>query len=1114
MSRRFCILLAFALVWRLGIAQSSVLATGDWYKIGVTESGMYKISRSTLDALGISNIGDPTEIQLYGNGVKGELPQENSAIRPVDLIENAILVEGQEDGRFDDNDYILFYAVGPHKKSWTTAGFDFSKNIYADTSYYFLRLGTEGGKRIAIRPSLEDDATTLIEEYDDHITFELDERNLISSGRNWLGEIISSGDQFLQQYEIQNISSEINGFFSFASQSPEEATLTISGNSQEAGTLSLESIRTGEGSLYSLKASQAEGFFSLPQAEDFELNLSFQSSGLNARGFLDRYFLTFQRELRQNGPETQFRSVGAVGNKSKYVLQNQNEANLKVWNVSDPTNYFQQEYQQTGQEISFVSSSEEIEEFVSFEAADLPTPFVFGAVRNQNLRGDLNYDGLIVAPPQFLSEANRLADFHRKNDGLAVKVVTPRSIYNEFSSGRQDVTAIRDYARLAYTNGNLKYLLLFGDCSYDYKDRLRVNTNFVPTYESRDSFDPIYSHSSDDYYGFFEANEGFWEESRAGDHTLEIGIGRLPVKTLEESRAVVDKIIYYSTSATTLGNWKHEVTYVADDEDGNVHLRHVEDLSEIIDTTYAAYSLNKLFLDSFDQISNGSEEVSPQTAQSLKNKIREGSFVINFIGHGNERVWTEEEVLSNEDIEVLNNRSRLPIFVTATCEFGRYDDPFQVSGAERLLLKADGGAIALLTTSRPVFASTNFPLNQAFHENIFRKVDGSFQRLGDVIRATKNDGLAGAVNRNFTLLGDPMLLPAFPKLDIDLSSFELDTISALDQVVISGAVNQEGVLREDFNGTLSVVIHDVEETFRTRGQGTNIPFPYELRTNAIFRGEATVTDGRFSFSFIAPKNISYQFAKGKISIYAADPTNNLDAAGSSRSFIIGGTNPDPLPDNDPPQINMFMNSPSFSNGGIVGRNALLIANLEDLSGISTASSGVVKGISLEINNERFNLNEFYTAALDDFTKGTIVYPLQDLEPDRYKASLTVWDTHNNAATTSIDFVVSDKNELFVYNELFYPNPIPIDQEFKVRFEHDRQAEDVNVDILIYNGLGETITKQTYLFQNSGREVTISVPMETNGRSRLNQGIYYCRMIISSNFDGATKEITRKLVVSN
>lgn len=1094
------------------MAQSSVLSEGSWYKVGITETGIYKIDRSTLDVLGVPGSVNPQKIKIYGNGVKGVLPQLNSKSRPEDLIENAIYITGEGDGSFDQNDYILFYGVGPHKEVWTNEGFEYEHNVYSDTSFYFIRIDGANGKRITSKTSLDGSASATITSFSDHIVFEEDKKNLISSGRRWYGETINSGETETFSHQIDGLNSSIDLTFSVVSQSNEDATFNIRAGSDIIGSIAIDAVPDGPGTTYSIKARQETDTFEIPQISTFDLLVEFDGNASGERGYIDFYTMTFSRELRLFGNETDFRHLDNVGELLQYEVAGASAAT--IWDVTDPTGIKEQQFSVIGGKAVFKGQSSQIEEFVVFEGSDFHTPFIFGTVPNQDLRGSTNFDGIIVTNPLFKTEAKLLAQFHKDHDDLNIQVATTHEVFNEFSSGRQDVTAIRDYARYVYENGgSLKYLLLFGDCSYDYKDRLANNTNYVPTYESRESLHPIFSYSSDDYFGFFEDDEGEWIESNSGDHTLEIGVGRLPAKTPEEAKTMVDKIIYYSTSPNTLGKWRGEMTYVGDDGDGNIHARHIEDLSELIDTTYAQYNINKILLDSFVQEASGSSEKSPQASAALKTKIKNGTFLVNFIGHGNERLWMEEEILTKADIEELTNRNKLPIFVTATCEFGRYDDPIGVSGAEELLLLKQGGGIALLTTSRPVFASTNFSLNQAFHENIFRKESGQNLRLGDVIRLTKNEGLEGPVNRNFTLLGDPMMMPSYPKLDIVINQAgnSLDTLSALEEVDFTGEIQSGGALQSGFNGRLVVAIYDVKQAFKTKGQEST-PYTYMLRSNALFRGEAIVEEGRFSISFVVPKNISYQYQKGKMSFYAWDEISNIDAGGSSRDFVIGGTISNPSTDNEAPVLTAYMNDPSFKNGEVVGDSPLLIARVEDESGITTTRSGVVQGITLRMGDDIINLNDFYTADPDEYKSGTITYPFQDLTPGIYKATLKVWDTHNNASETEISFRVTDEPLLFVYNPIVYPNPVSGSTTFS--FEHDREDEDLHISLLIYNAHGKVMSEQNVIFENSQRHIELPWSAQTNAGEALRQGVYYSRLIIQSGLDGTMKEITQKLVIVN
>jgi hypothetical protein len=1110
--RALFILTLFVSHW--SSAQSSVLSSGSWYKIGVTERGIHKIDRNTLQALGINTSSiDPRKLKVYGNGVHGALSQKNSITRPTDLLENAVHVSGEVDGIFDATDFILFYAIGPNKEKWTASGFEYEKNIYSDTSYYFIKTDGANGKRITNKLNLSDPASITINSFKDHITFEDDDRNLISSGRGWYGELITNGSTDNFTHQIEGIASDIEISCNVVSQSAEDNSFDIISNGNTVGSINLGKIAIGSSARYSIKASQNNGDFIIPQSANIDLRIKFNGNSVNGRGFIDFYALTFDRSLNLYGNETSFRSLSGEGLVAQYEIGNAAEAT--IWDISDPLNASSQQFSVVSNQAVFKCKSDEMSEFVVFSGSNFSTPFIFGKISNQNLRGTTNIDGIIVAAPEFLNQAEQLAQFHRDHDGLSIRVATTREVYNEFSSGRQDVSAIRDYARYVYNNGGqLKYLTLFGDCSYDYKNRVPGNTNFVPTYESRDSFHPIYSHSSDDYFGFMEEAEGEWVETFSGDHTMEIGVGRLPVKTKSEAQVIVDKIIYYSTNPATLGKWRNEITYMADDGDFNIHARHVEDLSKLIDTTYAQYNIKKLLLDAFDQEVGATKETSIQTMNALKAQIKSGTFTVNFIGHGNEEKWTDEGVLTIEIIEKLTNKNKLPIFVTATCEFGRYDDPSQFSGSEQLLLSSTGGGIALLTTSRPVFANTNFDLNEAFHQNMYKKLNGKYQRLGDIIRETKNNGLAGPVNRNFTLLGDPMMMPAFPELDIVINELinESDTLSALEQITYTGQIQSDESLYTSFNGKMSVAIYDIEQNFKTKGQESDA-YTYQLRSNAIFRGEATVTNGLFEFSFVVPKNISYQYKRGKMSLYAWDLENNIDASGSTRKVLLGGTSKTIVVDSDSPSINMYLNDASFVSGNTVGQSSILIAEVMDQNGITTSSNGVVNGITLTLNGVSHNLNEFYTSNIDSYKNGTITYPIQDLDPGFYAATLKVWDTSNNPAESIIQFKVSNKPELFLFNQKTYPNPV-VNGSALFAFEHDREEEDLDIMLIVYDSHGAIVDKKSWIFENSNRTIELPWEARMSGGRMLDNGIYFYRLIIRSKLDGAMKEISQKLVIVN
>jgi len=1108
------LLLAFLFILVISLANGqSVLASGDWYKVGVTETGIYKLDRDFLSSLGLTvNSLDPRTVKIYGNGGGGMLPQSNAEPRPFDLLENTIFARGEEDGSLDTDDYFLFYGRSSDKIEWSVSGIEYEKNLYADTTYYFITTGGDEGLRIANQSS-ETEQTQKIATYDEVIIHEVDERNLLSSGRKWYGESLSAATGLTRSFdfEIDNVISYGVAELHAMAQSQGDCSLAMMVNGDDVGSIDISSVPFGSGSTYSIKGRESSDVFDLSgSADDINVDFTFTPNGTTSILYLDWFSVSFSRALILTDEPLFFRSRESLDNGISSFEIIASDSELQIWEVTNPTSVSSFDYSTSNGKAMFSVATDELKEFVTFAGSDFSTPVDFGKISNQSIQSTTALDGIIVTHPDFLEQAQRLADFHLSNGNLAVQVVSTLQVYNEFSSGMQDISAIRDYAKYVYeTGGQLKYLLLFGDGSYDYHDRIINNTNYVPIYESRNSLHPIFSHSSDDYFGFFEQDEGDWIETSLGDHTMEIGIGRLPVKTTAEAEQVVDKIVRYCTSNTTLGKWRNEIVYIADDGDRNIHARDAEDLAAIIDEG-SGFNIKKIYLDAYEQEINPSNERSPATTRAIMDAIERGAFLVNFIGHGNEQLWMKEQVFTVSDIGQLTNFQKLPIFATATCEFGRYDDPLVFSGAEQLLI-SDRGAIALLTTTRPVFASTNFILNEAYHESILDlTIDKDF-RLGDVIRQTKNNSLVGAVNRNFALLGDPMMRPTIPTFDIILDQFQEikpDTLSALQRVELTGRIESNGQIITDFNGKLDAVLFDIPTEKITKGQQSS-PFLYSEQDNALFRGEVSVSDGRFSLTFIIPKNISYQNQIGKLSLYAWDKASGRDANGLSKNLVLGGTNQAAAQDNTSPDLQVYLNQPSFKNGSVVGSGALLIAQFSDESGMNISYSGFDRGITLNLNGEIIELNDFYTSEIDDFTTGTVMYPLQDLEAGKYTAVIKGTDTYNNSVEKAVDFVVSDQPILQTYNFNNYPNPASTFTNFT--FEHDREGQPLKVEVLLYAMNGRQVDAISEQIDFSERNV--SVRMDFDGRI-IEDGLYLYRIIISSLVDGVADELVGRMIIRN
>ncbi|XOV93231.1 MAG: type IX secretion system sortase PorU [Bacteroidota bacterium] len=1104
----------------------SIFSDGTWYKLGVTESGLYKINAELLTSLGVNSTTiDPKKIRIYGqNG--GMLPQSNATFVYDDPPENALLEFIDNAIGLSPSEYLLFYANGPDKKKFDeSGGIDYEKNIYSDTAYYFLTIDSNNGKR-ANTINASPGSGIVIDHFNEFLIRESEETNLISSGRRWFGDEFSTQKTLSRvfEYDLPGLRDSIHMYTRVITQSEGKSSIDISLNDLVTTQVPFDSIPTGSGTTYTIRAKEKEVNLVTTNNEFDNITLAFNYNRSNAslsRGFIDYFILSYERDLALYGSSTTFSSLNAKNGLYTFQIDPGSVTNAQIIDVTDPLDIEIVEFTTENSKAVFNADiGDEVQKYVVFHGSDFPTPDFHGTINNQNLKSSTQLDGIIITTPLLEEQAKRLQQFHAAHDNLSIGVINVNHIYNEFSSGRKDLTALRNYIKYVYQNGSnrLKNVLLMGDCSYDYK-YAGSNQNHIPVYESYDSFSPIYSYSSDDYLGFLEDDEGIWIENSQNDYDMEVGVGRIPAKSAEEAETVVDKIIRYSTSERSLGKWRNEIAYFADDGDLNVHMNHAVTLSNIVNNQGPQFRTKKIFLDNFEQISNPRER-SPAATKALEDAIADGLLVLNYIGHGNEFQWMEEETLNIGVISNLTNRHKLPLFVTATCEFGRYDHPVITSGGESLLLNPNGGAIGLITTTRPVYAHTNLLVNKAFHESLLSKSNGEFPTLGDLIRETKNNSLSGPVNRNFALLGDPFMRLDYPQFDITFGELESksDTLSAFEEFTLYGAVISSGDTINNFNGKAIVTIVDIPQEHVTRGGQDNTKFSYLEFSNTLFRGEVTVNGGLFSSTFILPKNISYKLQNGKAMAYAWDDEQFLDATGANTNIVIGGTIANPNVDNASPKIKLYLNDESFVNGQSVGTNSTLIAKINDDSGINISSNGFNQNITLQLNDdEPFSLNDFYQSDLDTYKSGTIIYPLQGLDPGHYTASLKVWDTHNNSSIVTVDFNVSDQPLIRLYNVMNYPNPIELYKDSKTTFsfEHDREGEELIISIDIYDMTGSIKFTSEFSIDDSQARVDHLEwrPSNTAGGD-LQQGMYLYRIKVKSMLDGASNEAIKRLIIIN
>ncbi len=1114
--------------------------SGTWYKISVTEDGIHKIDKAFLEACGISTSGlNPNHINIYGNG-EGMLPEVNAVYRTDDLAKNAIHIEGDTDGSFDANDYILFYAYGPNR--WYangTADFSRKMNTYSDVSVYFININpNETPSRIEDINSSTLPVTNNVSEVDFRVTYEKENTNLVKGGQRWYGDLFDVELSKTLNFSIPNISSSlVNYRIAIAGNTGDtndEFVIKVNGTTVDQTSIPF----VGNGGDFARKAYP----FTSSPSTSLAVNMTVNRSNPKVLTYLDFLTINARRGLVFYGNQMGFRDLTSVGagNISKFTVSNWNNNNY-VWDITDRHNPKKVIGTVVGNTFEFTLPTDTIKEFVATNGQGYLTPNRIGNVSYQNLHGLSQVDYVIVSHPSFLSQANRLADLHRAQ-GTTVHVVTEGQIFNEFSSGMKDATAIRYFMKMFYDRGQIsndppKHLLLFGDGTFDNRGKT-TSENYIMTYQVDDSENHVAALVTDDYFGILDDNE-----SISSADMLDIGIGRLLVSSAQIAREQVDKVEHYmkngsnfystpgdcdcnpSKTTNTLGDWRLKYVQIADDPDVIINWDFVSQDTEpqcnIAESYRQEMNAEKIYCDAYQQISGAGGQRFPGVVSAINDKIRRGALVINYVGHGGETGVAEERIITVPQIQAWKNANGFPLIVSATCEFTKYDDPDRVSAGEWASLNPKGGAIALMTTTRSVYFDINQATGFNFYDHVFRRDADSLPRtFGEIIRQTKNATGGNDNKRSFTLIGDPALRIAMPRLTIKADSMYregtgnvYDTVRALDKMTLVGHVEDlNGNLLNNFNGIVSPTIFDKPVIEYTLGQDPGAPITaYPHQKNAIFKGQASVENGYFKISFIVPKDINFGVGNGKISMYGHN--NVTDAMGFDTSVVIGGINPNGIADDKGPDIELFMNDETFVSGGLTDENPILIAKLFDENGINAVGSGIGHDITAIIDGnsaEPIILNEYYLADLNTYQSGVINYNFTDLEVGPHTLTLKAWDVNNNSSEETIEFVVQEKESPELSHVLNYPNPFTTRTQFF--FEHNQVNTALETQIQVFTISGKLVKTINQLVNTQGfRTEGIEWDGKDDFGDQLAKGVYVYRVSIKTD-TGEMAEKLEKLVI--
>ena len=1123
---------------KLSTTSNSVLSQGSWYKFEIENSGVYKLSKSFLNNLGVNtNNIDPRTIKIYGSG--GEMiPLMNSSEFPYDPVQNAIKFVGEEDGVFNSDDYIIFYAKGQdtfNQESNTNI------NSFTDKTFYLLNVSAGFGKRVIELVEPSSDENFIIDEYQDYKFHEIDNYNIAKIGRRWFGERFDFESNKNFEFNFDNLITtkpiDLKVYTAAVAEIPTSMNLQV--NNQDIDNFYFQSIND--------PILASEDYFDdqiLVSNSLINVTLDYNNNGNpSSYAYLDYISIEATCGLNFNSSQLIFynKEVVNLNGVGKYVISNSNSLD-EVWDVSDISNITFKENSNSESNFSIKSNLGFSSKYIAFSRSELLTPSSSNSssLNNQNLKnsiffGDNNdfeaVDYLIVTSEEMLSQAERLAEINRNVNDLNVKVVDLNTIYNEFNSSNPDVSAIRNFVKYVYDNseGNLKYLCLFGDASYDYKDRIANNSNIVPSWHSLSSFSLSSSFISDDFFGMMDFNEG----SMSSSDKLDIAVGRILADTPQRAKDLVDKIeSYYSEDS--FGSWRNNTIVIADDVDESwedIIQSTSDSLATLIQNNKPSINVKKIYADAYIQESTSGGERYPDVNSAIIEGIEVGALVVNYFGHGGEDGIARERIFDKIDASELLNKNKLNCFVSVTCEFTKFDNPNRETAGEFLYWNKNGGAIGLITTTRQIFVSVGVDFNITLQQYLFSLNSNSTYSMAEALRLTKNDpAISNVIQRRLVFfIGDPAMKLAFPDPNIKITSVNdipindlTEPIKALSYVSIKGQVEDNGgVLLTDYNGELTSTVFDKNISRSTLGNDNiyqnNAPIILDFITlgETIFKGKASISNGLFEFNFVVPRDIGMAVDNGRFSLYAEKTNFNIDNSGNEMGILIGGINENAENDNTGPEINLYMNDESFVDGGITNENPFLIVKLFDENGINT-SSGIGHDLTAVIdgdNSNTFQLNDYYEAELDDYQNGSIKYPLRDLEPGLHTINFKAWDVFNNSSTGEIQFLVNDQNDnLVISNVLNYPNPFVNYTEFW--FNHNSSdVLDVIIQVFTVSGkLIKTISQQTNLSGSSSLSRDIVWDGRDEYGDRLAKGVYVYKLKVRSLQTNKKTQKIQKLVI--
>ncbi|MDR0798536.1 MAG: type IX secretion system sortase PorU [Dysgonamonadaceae bacterium] len=1114
-------------------APHSVLSSGKWMQLKVTENAIYKLTYEDLKSMGFS---DPAKVKVYGYG--GWMLEENFTKPYIDdLPEIPVWINKGADGVFNAGDYLLFYGKGTVQWSYN-AGTDFfehKNNVYSTYGAYFLTENSNGPKEMTSQNSYSS-TTVSLNVFDDYLVYERDSITIISSGRELFGESFTNKSTQSFPFSIPGITEDTGAArLSFAGYPavPTPVTLSIGGK-----TIINLMVDAAIKSDYR-KAWLKEMIQPWPQGAKSEQTVATVSYAANGTlAHLNFIALNMKRRLQfYDRAYTFFRSKESRVSNVKYTIDNAGSQAM-IWELTEGAEPRVVKTTKEGNRLIFGAEKDPVlHEYVMVDPSkSFPKPQVLGEVSNQDLHALAPVDLVIISPEVYMAQAESLAEKHRTSDHLRVTVVQPDWVYNEFSSGSPDATAYRRFMKMFYDRAAVetdkpRYLLLFGDGIFDNRHLTKAVAAIDPhyyllTYEVKESVNESTSYGTDDYFGFLDDEEG----TDIGSDRMDIGVGRFPVSSLRQATNAVKKVMAYIDDKN-YGEWKNNVIFTADDTGDDSYCYHAiqaDSIAQFVQNNFPQYAVTKVYMDAFQPADVNGKKTYPDAKKKFLNTLQKGAFLLNYTGHGSVSGWSAEDMLNGSDVRQMKFEG-LPLWITATCDFGWFDRVATTSG-EEAFLNETSAAIALFTTSRVVYSDGNASIHSRLIRNTFATQNGKHLRLGDILRKSKNEVGSDFNKLNYVLLGDPALELAYPDLQVALEKINGETIlpdsvyvlKALEKVTVEGSVvDPTGTIVNSFNGDVKTSVFDSKQSinavyYRMTTEDQIYYWSYIDYPSKVYTGNRTVKDGRFAVSFTVPKDIAYKQDNGKMTFYAYDGTTGRDAHGYYKNYMLFGSDTNIDDDGEGPEISaLFLNSESFRSGDKTNATPYFVARVFDKDGINLTGNGLDHDISLSIDNlTRFTytLNSYYIPDKEEENNGEIRFSIPQLPVGKHQLTFRIWDILNNSSIATLDFTVVEGLQPHVYDLTATVVPARTSTDFL--FTHDRPESVIDVAINVYDLTGRLVWTHSERGSSSWlKDYRVSWDLTNTRGDRVPAGVYVYQAIIN---DPGGKEGTKakKLIVLN